>query len=204
MKQYIERSMSFGEYAALIDRLVEEGGTTGPKQSEALANFTRLNRQRMIRLEKSIALGDDVRTAVQNNTRHQTWLIITEAWCGDAAQNIPIIEKIAAESGIIETRYILRDENPELMDRFLTYGARSIPKLIALDADTLDVLGTWGARPKTAQDLFFSLREAGIEKADIIEEVQRWYNEDKGRTIQNEFVELLKSWSGRKTAEAGA
>ena len=203
MRSYLERSMSFAEYTALIERLVEEGRTTGPKQSELLTNFTKLNWQRMKRLSKTTAIDETAATAARNNDRPMTWLIVTEAWCGDAAQNIPIIEKIAAESGIIETRYILRDENPDLMDRFLTHGARSIPKLIALDGGTLEVLGEWGARPAAAQELFIELRERGFEKPAIMEGLQRWYNEDAGRSLQNEFAGLISSWGGRKTARAG-
>lgn len=188
--------MSFEEYEALIERLVGERKTTGPKQSEALANFTKLNLQRMKRLAKTIELSDETKQAAHAIDRRQAWLIITEAWCGDAAQNIPIIEKIASESDMIQTRYILRDENPELMDRFLTSGARAIPKLIALDAETLEVLWTWGARPKAAQDLFLAARDRGVEKAAIMESMQRWYNEDKGRSIQAEFVGLLAGKDG--------
>ena len=196
MKEYLDKAISYGEYRDLIARLVEEGMTTGPKQSEALANFTRLNLKRMERLEKTIEPGDEVKSEIGANKLQQIWLIITEAWCGDAAQNIPIIEKIATESDIIQTRYILRDENPELIDRFLTFGARSIPKLIALDAETSEVLWTWGARPKPAQDLFLELQEQGIEKSAIMEQLQRWYNEDKGRTIQAEFARSLAEKDG--------
>ena len=204
MRSYLERSMTFAEYSALIERLVEEGKTTGPKQAESLANFTKLNWQRMKRLAKTIEIEETVASVVSTNDHVMTWLIITEAWCGDAAQNIPIIEKIAAESGIIETRYILRDENPELIDRFLTFGARSIPKLVALDSETLEVLGEWGARPTVAQELFFEMAKRGIEKPAIMEALQRWYNEDQGRSLQNEFAELISSWGGRKTVPAGA
>jgi thioredoxin-like negative regulator of GroEL len=200
MKKYLDASMAFGEYEGLIERLVEEGKTTGPKQSEALASFTKLNLQRMSRLQKTIEIGEDVRSVVRSVERKQVWLVITEGWCGDAAQNIPIIEKIAAENDSIETRYILRDENPELIDRFLTFGARSIPKVIALDAGSLEVLWTWGARPKAAYDLFFNLREQGVEKSAIMEQLQRWYNEDKGRSIQAEFASLLTGKDGRTAA----
>lgn len=196
MKKYLDASMSFGEYEGLIERLVEEGKTTGPKQSESLANFTRLNLQRMKRLEKTIEVGEDVRSALKSVEQKQIWLTITEAWCGDAAQNIPIVEKIAAESDIIQTRYILRDEYPELIDRFLTFGARSIPKVIALDAEALEVLWTWGARPKAAQELYVGSHNEGVEKSAIMEKLQRWYNDDKGRSIQAEFVSLLTGKDG--------
>src|SRR5258708_22475641 len=158
MKKYLERSMSYGEYMKLIDDLLAEGKTTGPNQSAAMFNYGKLNRQRMHRLEKTVELDESVVSAAKNVKHRMIWLIITEGWCGDAAQNIPVIEKIAAQSGNIETRYILRDENLDLMDQFLTNGARSIPKLIALDAETLAVLDTWGARPGPAQKLFYQLK----------------------------------------------
>lgn len=203
MKNYIERSMSFDEYVGLIDGLLSDNKTTGPNQSESVVGFTRLNRQRMARLGKTVELDGSTREIMRGNTRPMVWLVITEAWCGDAAQNVPVIEKIAAENDKIETRYILRDENPELMDRFLTGGSRSIPKLIAIDAGTYEVLGSWGARPQAAQDLFLKMRADGIEKPAILEEMQRWYNADKGRSVQHEFAELIAKWN-MKEASAGA
>ncbi len=204
MEKYLDASMSFDEYEGLIERLVEEGKTTGLKQSESLANFTRLNLQRMNRLGKTIELGDEIKSGIRAGQHTQIWLVITEAWCGDAAQNLPIIEKIAAESDIIQTRYILRDENPELIDRFLTFGARSIPKVVALDADSHDVLWTWGARPKAAQALYFGLHKDGAEKSAIMEQLQRWYNEDRGRSIQAEFLSLLTGKDGQLAAASAS
>ncbi len=195
--------MSFGEYVGLIDKLLEEGKTTGENQSETMFNYGRLNRQRMRRLEKTVEITDSLTQKARNNSRKQIWLTITEGWCGDAAQNIPIIEKIAAESPNIETRYILRDENLELMDAYLTNNARSIPKLIALDAKTLEELGTWGPRPQQAMDYFLEMREAGFEKSEMMEKLQRWYNADKNRAVLGEFEELLDSWAKEtKTAAA--
>jgi len=180
-----------------------EGKTTGPNQSEAMLSYGKLNRRRMQRLEKTIELSDEIKNVAVNLRRKLVWLIITEGWCGDAAQNIPSIEKIAAESVNIETRYILRDENLELMDQFLTDGARSIPKLVSLDAGTLEVLGTWGARPAGAQQLFQELKDQGVPKSLIMENLQRWYNADKGSSIQHEFAELIAHWQGPKAKKAG-
>jgi len=206
MKNYIERSMSFTQYRELIDRLVSEGRTSGLNQSEKMAEYTRLNRQRMHRLEKTIETNEEVRQAVGKNSRRMIWLILTEAWCGDAAQNIPVVEKVAAASDKIETRYILRDENVELMDRFLTNGARAIPKLIAIDGRTFELLGSWGARPAAAQVLFLERKAAGVEKPVIQEELQRWYNADGGQSLQLELKKLIAEWQNaveaRPLAEA--
>ena len=202
MKEYLERSMTFSEYIDLFDRLIEEGKTTGPVQTEAKVEFTKLNRHRMNRLEKTTVLGEGIKAAAAGLNRKLTWLIITEGWCGDAAQNVPAIEKIAAESDNIETRYILRDENLELLDRYLTNGARSIPKLIAIDTASGEVLGIWGSRPKAAQDAFEEMKAKGVEKDIILEQMQRWYNADKSMSLQVEFEGLITEWGKGRLAAA--
>lgn len=191
MKEYIEKSMTYAEYVKLIDDLLLDGKTTGENQSEAMFGYGKLNRQRMHRLEKTATINESLKAKANANSRKMIWLIITEGWCGDAAQNIPLIEKIASESTNVETRYVLRDENLELMDAYLTNNARSIPKLIALDAETLEVLGTWGPRPQAAMDLFYELKKQNLEKPEIMEKVQRWYLADKNQAIQTEFETLF-------------
>lgn len=200
LRKYAGSAMTFAAFEEMVDKLLAEGKTTGMNQSDAMVGYGRLNRQRMHRLEKTIVIDDAMRRSIAVNEREMIWLIITEGWCGDAAQNIPIIEKIAAENGKIETRYILRDENLDLMDAFLTNGARSIPKLIALDPKTFDVIFTWGPRPTAAQDLFVRLKSDGIEKAVISEELQRWYNSDKGNSLQREFEVLTREAGDRNFA----
>jgi len=190
--------MTYAEYIKLIDDLLLDGKTTGANQSEAMFNYGKLNRQRMRRLEKTVRLNDSLKEKAQAVNRKMIWLIITEGWCGDAAQNIPTIEKIASQSPNVETRYVLRDENLELMDKYLTYHARSIPKLIALDAETLEEIGTWGPRPQTAMDYFFEMKHQGLEKPQMMENMQRWYNRDKEQFLQAEFETLFERWAERK------
>lgn len=202
MREYLERSMTFAEYISLVDKLLAKGSTTGPIQTEQKVEFTKLNRYRMNRLDKTVVLGEGIKAAVHGLSRKMTWLIITEGWCGDAAQNLPAIEKIAAENDNIETRYILRDENLELMDRYLTDGSRSIPKLIAIDDGTGDVLGTWGSRPMAAQNAYEDLKAKGIENDAILEQMQRWYNADRSVSLQNEFEDLIKEWGRGRSAAA--
>lgn len=192
--------MTYNEYIKLIDDLLLDGKTTGENQSEAMFNYGKLNRQRMHRLEKTIKLSESLKEKAQSVGRKMIWLIITEGWCGDAAQNIPIIKKIAAESENIETRYVLRDENLELMDKYLTYNARSIPKLICLDAETLEEIGVWGPRPQAAMDYFFEMKAEGLEKPQMMENLQRWYLRDKEKSVQAEFENLLDKWAKQTVA----
>ncbi|MEO6589423.1 MAG: thioredoxin family protein [Pyrinomonadaceae bacterium] len=198
MKEYVEKSMTFAEYIKLVDDLLLDGKTTGTVQSDAMFYYGKLNRQRMHRLEKTVNLDESLKEKAHALDVKWIWLIITEGWCGDAAQNIPIIEKIAAENEQIETRYVLRDENLELMDRYLTNNARSIPKLICLDAETLEEIGSWGPRPQIAMKYFLEMRASGeLEKPQMMENMQRWYLQDKEKSIQTEFSVLLDEWSNK-------
>ena len=202
MKEYVEKSMTYAEYIKLIDDLLLDGKTTGENQSEMMFHYGKLNRQRMHRLEKTIRLSDSLKEKARGIRRKMIWLVITEGWCGDAAQNIPVIEKIAAETANIETRYVLRDENLELMDAHLTNNARSIPKLIALDAETLEKLGSWGPRARAAMEYFYEMKAASVEKPQMMENLQRWYNQNKEQAIQAEFELLLDEWNAPKETAA--
>jgi len=202
MREYIDKAKTYKEYTLLLDELLAEGKTTGPNQSDEKLGFAKLNRQWMRRLEKTVVVSDAMRDAMRNVTRPMIWLVISEGWCGDGAQIVPVIEKIAAESDKIETRHLLRDENLELMDRLFPEAPRSIPRLIVLDAETYEVLGTWGARPAAGHEYFEKMKADGIEKSVILEEMQRWYNADKGASLQREFETLIGIWNGKKAASA--
>jgi hypothetical protein len=195
MKNYVEKAMSFEQYIALIDDLLAENKTTGENQSENYVYFGKLNRQRMKRLEKTIKLNESLVGKIKALDKPLIWLTLTEGWCGDAAQNIPVIEKMAAENPLITTRYLLRDENLDLMDKFLTNGGRAIPILICLDGETFESLGKWGSRPSAIQAYFLELKEAGIEKDERNELLQRRYNADKEQSIQADFMELIDKLS---------
>lgn len=77
-------------------------------------------------------------------------IILAADWCGDAMVNLPILMRIADEA-LLETRYLIRDENLELMDQYLTNGkARSIPIIIFVNKEYEEV-GKWGPRSPEAQ-----------------------------------------------------
>jgi hypothetical protein len=188
---YIEKSLTYAAYERLIADLLGRGRTTGPDQSEAFIHYTLLNQQRMHRLDKTTLLLPSVETAIKSVTVGQTWLVLTEAWCGDAAQSIPVMNAMAMLNPVISLRLVLRDENPELMDRYLTNGvARSIPKLIGLDTATMEELFTWGPRPTALQEKFYKMKAEGVEYHLIKEEQQRWYNKDRTISIQEELAAL--------------
>jgi hypothetical protein len=184
---------SYATYRQLIDEALAQGKTTGPQQSEELTAYTVLNVQRMSRLDKTVKLLPELTTAAANLTGSYVWLIITEGWCGDAAQIVPVVEAVAqASAGHLRTAYVLRDDNLDLADEYLTNGSRSIPKLIVLRADTRTEVLHWGPRPAEAQALILQLKAEGMAHDDFIREVHAWYAHDRTQATQRELLALVQ------------
>ena len=193
-KKDIDRSISFNEYYTLIERLANEGGTTGYDQSQTYVEHTKLNYSRIKRILKTTEPLAEVTNTTDCFDDKITWLVIAESWCGDAAQNVPVMQKMAEVNPNINLRVILRDENPDLMNRYLTNGGKSIPILICLD-ENLNELGTWGPRPKVLQDwLKKEKANPTMEMSVLKEQFQVWYTKDKGQTLQQEMLLLMKGW----------
>lgn len=188
--KYENHTCNYQEYELMIHNLMAEGKTTGTNHSESMLHYTKMNLQRMNRLQKTVRLNDEFTTLSKEKFVNHKWMILTEAWCGDAAQNIPIFNAIGELLGV-EPRYILRDEHLDLMDEFLVYGGRSIPVLIAMDAD-YNVLFSWGPRPKPAQKKVQDYKaNPVIPYAEFAKELQLWYAKDKTQSAQKELFELL-------------
>ncbi|MCB0584851.1 MAG: thioredoxin family protein [Phaeodactylibacter sp.] len=197
-REVVAQAMTYEAYRQLTDDLLTQGKTTGENHSEAMIHYTQLNVARMKRLDKTTRLMESVTEQLQQINRPMIWLTLTEAWCGDAAQIIPVLQKMAEASELVELRLILRDENPEIMNAFLTNGGRSIPKVILLDARTLEVLGSWGPRPAAVQEMTLAAKkdmeiltdkEAKKKRyQELTATAQKWYARDKTRSIQEEFL----------------
>ena len=190
----IDKAFTYQQYRRQIDEQLAKADTTDPKE-EAYLQYTKLNVQRMKRLDKTVKLSDELQQAI-TTTKSCTWLVLTEGWCGDAAQANPIFNLIAAASaGKIQLRFLLRDANPELMDQHLTNGSRSIPKLIVLN-DNFEELASWGPRPATLQNLITEWKSnPNLNKTEWIEKAQAWYIADATKSTQKELAQLILSYS---------
>lgn len=189
----LTKSTSYQEYRELVKELVAKNGTTGETQSEALANYTMLNDRRMKRWDKTIKVSDEVKAEVAAVDRDMTWIVLTESWCGDAAHLMPVMNKVADLNDGIDFRVVLRDENEALMNQFLTNGGKSIPKLIMLDNTTGDIVNTFGPRPSEATKLVNDYKaEHGKLTPEFKEDLQQWYNKDKGQNAIKDLVALLR------------
>ncbi|MEM9143470.1 MAG: thioredoxin family protein [Bacteroidota bacterium] len=188
----LPQAMSYAEYRDLVARLASEGRSTGPEQTEALSNYTMLNDRRMRRFDKTIRLEESHLKRISSIQQKLTFLVITESWCGDAAPSLPVIHKITQQNPNFSLKVLLRDENLELMQHFLTNGTLSIPKLIIVEDGTGNVWGDWGPRPSTATQMVEEYKEAhGKLTPEFKEGLQKWYNKDKGKTVLNDILQLL-------------
>ena len=189
----LSRAYSYAAYRQLIDELMARNRTTSPTQTEQLVRYAHLNIHRMRRLNKTIRLLPELQAALGQLPRPYVWLVLTEGWCGDAAQIVPVLEAIAqASHGQVTTRYLLRDENPDLMDRYLTNGGRAIPRLIVLRADTLTEAAAWGPRPKVAQELYTRLKNEQVPYEEFATQLHGWYAQDHTLSTQRELLALVQ------------
>lgn len=191
IKESLKSSMSYLSYRSLVKLLVEDNSNSGLEKSESLAEYTKLNDKRMNRWDKTFKISDADKAILSNFNENISWLVITESWCGDAAHIVPVLNKIA-EFININFRVVLRDENMELMDMFLTNGAQSIPKLIMIDNVSGEVLNTYGSRPNEATKMVADYKEKnGSITPEFKEELQVWYNKNKGQAIVSDITEIL-------------
>ena len=187
-------SYTYLEYKKIVSDLLADGKSTGNEQSEDLLHYSTLNETRLKRLDKTIAVPEEVSTKLKSLEKEYIWLVIAEGWCGDAAQILPVLNKMALESEKIDLKIVFRDSNEDLMNQYLTNGARAIPKLLVIDKVLGKVCCHWGPRPKGALDLIKNYKEKfGVVDEEAKSQLQLWYLHDKGLSVQNEVVEMMYS-----------
>lgn len=190
---FIKDGMTYQEYRNLINELLLQHKTTGPDHSDAMLHYTKMNVQRMNRVDKTVKLNEDflnVLSALKNKYR---FLVISEGWCGDAAQIVPVFDKIANSfADKFELKFVLRDKNLPLIDAHLTNGGRAIPVLLILD-EKGNVVKKWGPRPDVLQELLATWKKETTDMMEIAEKLHGWYAKDKTQSTQQELLEIFKN-----------
>ncbi|MBS1555022.1 MAG: thioredoxin family protein [Bacteroidetes bacterium] len=182
---YLQKGVSYDRYThQMAEDLLRN---PDPKVKE----YVNLNQHRMSRVEKTYTVSQALVQQLKRLTHKTYWLVLTEHWCGDAAQTLPIFQKVAdSTNGMIEMKLVYRDENPALMDAYLTGESRSIPKLIQLDAH-FNVTGIWGPRPSEAQKLVKELKSNSATAASYATELHKWYALNKQKALESEVIKLV-------------
>ncbi|MDP3149759.1 MAG: thioredoxin family protein [Ignavibacteria bacterium] len=174
------------------EKIVSNSSVQLDEEAKKLFEYTKLNLQRMKRVEKTFTVSEELNQILSSIKTPQHWVIITEGWCGDSAQNLPAIAKITSVNPEIELQIIERDQNLEIMDSYLTNGTRSIPILISFDVNGNEIF-RWGPRPKEAQQLVTRLKSEGMEHDAFVEQLHLWYAKNKSAALEMELKNLLLS-----------
>lgn len=186
--QFFEASLPISDYHARFESELAAG------DSIPFHAYLPMNWQRMQRITKTLRLSDALENTLKALSKPLHWLVITEHWCGDAAQIVPVIAHLATlHPEKIKLGLIYRDANPELMDAHLTGTSKSIPKWIVLD-ETFTFLGDWGPRPEPAQALLDSYKGQDVDYKSTSEKLHAWYAKDKQNALQAEFTAFLSQF----------
>lgn len=184
-KNYLKKGIHYNTYK----REMIEDLSLNPDLK--IKEYINLNQHRMNRVEKTYNVSIDLTKQVHALKHKIYWLVITEHWCGDASQILPVLNAITEVSeGMIEMKLVYRDQNDELMNQYLTNGTKSIPKLIQLDSD-FNKTGSWGPRPMVAQKLAKKLKSHPITAITYNDQLHFWYAKDKQQSIEKEIADLL-------------
>lgn len=187
---YIEKGFTYSNYLKKIENQLFEIQNSGDEKG--YAKYYSINLKRIERLDKNFTLTNAQKEKISQVIPGFQLLIITEGWCGDAAQVMPVVNVMMNEIGV-EQKIVLRDENPELMNQYMTDGAKSIPILIGVGSEGNELF-RFGPRPQHGMELLKKHKENPQEYTDeqFHQDLQVWYNQDKGESIFNEFLAVMK------------
>lgn len=184
-KNYLKAGVSYHQYT------IQMADDLAANDDIKIKDYIHLNQSRMHRVAKTYMPSAEMIEQVKKLTHKTYWLVLTEHWCGDASQALPVLNAIAELSeGRIEMKLVYRDQSDELMNLYLTNGTRSIPKLIQLD-EHYNVTGIWGPRPTIAQKLVTDLKANPATADTYAHELHLWYAKDKQEHLEKEIAQLI-------------
>jgi glutaredoxin-related protein len=178
--------MNLNDYLSHWDKALEGG-----IYLESYADYLSLNRVRFNRNYKTFKASEEFVKVSQRVSFPTNWIIITEPWCGDAAQSVPVLLRLIEHIPSASYSLSLRDQR-SLIDQYLTNGGKGIPKVIVRDEKGNDLL-VWGPRTREAQELFNELKAKGVELKELHESLHGWYGKDHGKTLELELLNLIQT-----------
>ncbi len=194
---FVEQVLASGLTSDAYQKVMEQQAAVDPSTLEGMeaerAEFAKLNLHRVGRIQRTWRPSAELASLVSRIDRPQVWMVLTEPWCGDSAQCLPCLEILAESHPEITIRYLLRDDNLEIMDRYLTNGKRGIPLLAAFDAEGVELF-RWGSRPAEAQAIFDTATAEGLEKPAKLEKLHLFYGRNRGRALDAELVAMFSRY----------
>lgn len=183
--EYFNNGVDFNTYVTDIEDIVNKGD-----KNDNMYQYYSLNLQRINRLSKKVQLSQEQITKLEKVDKNFKLIVITEGWCGDAAQIIPVIQKIQEQTNSVETKMVYRDQNLDLMNQYLTNGSMSIPIVVGVNEAGEEAF-RWGPRPAWAADFLQQYKSGELTKEEFLLNLQKTYNKDKGKSIIDELLNLM-------------
>ncbi|MCB9201481.1 MAG: thioredoxin family protein [Flavobacteriales bacterium] len=181
LQEYFTKGIDFNEYIEIIKN----------DTNNSLYDYTKLNLARINRLEKTFKLSEEQIKKIKQITSTINCICITEGWCGDAANILPVIHEIAKQSEKITIKYIFRDNHTELMEKYLTNGNKSIPIYIICD-ENFQEINSFGPRTQFGMQLLHKMKtDENYKKEEFYIDLQKYYIKDKGKDIVTEFIDKI-------------
>jgi len=154
-------------------------------------HYLNYNWERQAHVHDNYTPSDDLQEAANTIEAPQLWMVLTEPWCGDSAFLLPVIAEAAQLTDNVTLRILLRDDNLDVMDQYLTDGSRSIPKMAAFSDDG-EELFTWGPRPEGASQKFAALRAEYDDKMEMVKKLIAYYEDGAWREADAELAQAIR------------
>ncbi|MBS7334075.1 MAG: thioredoxin family protein [Weeksellaceae bacterium] len=190
---YIKNGYSFEDYLEKIeDQLEEQIELDDPKE---LVPYYAINLKQSREIRKNFRYNPGMEKKAKSYNADIKFLIISEGWCEDASQIVPVVDRLAETIGV-ECKFVFRDENIELMEEYNTNGSHSIPIIIGVTPDG-DEAFRFGPRPAKAMNFTerFKRDPDKYSRADFEEDLDRYYLENHGQDIITEILELIEEYT---------
>jgi hypothetical protein len=132
----------------MLDRARWDNGVTYDAFKAAMTR----NQERFAENESRVVLDPETVRTFTSLPKPLRVLVLAEDWCGDVVANLPILGRLAKEVPTLDLRVFYRDQNPDLIARWLNQGKyQSIPVVVFLDQDFRE-LGHWIERPASVTE----------------------------------------------------
>lgn len=187
----LDKGLSFDQF---MHRADERMIANDPE--DRYASGRPLNMSRMTRHIKTYDPSDAINGVLSEIQQPQVWVVITEDWCGDSAQTLPVVAAIAALNPQISLRILDRDTYPEAIDGYLTNGARSIPIVVATQFDEVgnsEELWVWGPRPDAAKPLVTTWKNEHETNTDWYPLLHTWYTQNAHQHVESDIMGRLNA-----------
>lgn len=152
--------------------------------------YSRYNWDRMKRVESLYSVDEGFSAILARDSGPQTWLFITENWCADAAYALPVVRQAAETRGDVDLRFLMRDDNLDVMERYLSGKARSIPVLAVFDSSGKELL-RWGSKPAALAKHREDLKAGGADGQELSAASVAWYEANGWLEIERELCDAF-------------